>query len=482
MASNEEYELAVAHLMSFAQRRSGLRAGRSRRRLDEGIGHRLVPSSSPASRADRISNCRRRRARTMWRCSWAPATSPCAARPARWRQGGCSTGSQGRCSSPGDIAYPDGTAEQFQHVLRAGVGPPQRSHAAGSGQSRIRLAGRGAVLRVLRRECRAAGPGLLHVPERHVAGVLAEQQYRIRRSPRADRWLTRELEAPGASACTVAYFHHPLFSSGSHGVVPPMPVVAELWRALYAAGVDVIISAHEHFYERFAPQTPEGAPDPQFGIRQFIVGTGGAPLTQPVRRVANSEMVLSTFGVLRLTLDAQSYRWEFLSAEGGAVLDSGTGTCHGKPRQVVRSQPRADRLRELWCRREDRDLIRRERRVRVAAQVNGRAACFSDCQRARRVIPRQQPVIDDEIFLAANDGGVFRRGGAGRRARLVLAAELSPSPRAQYRPASFACGWCRAARRHVARRLDAHAVDPRAAAAFGDDGVARGLSGRHGHP
>jgi hypothetical protein len=144
-------------------------------------------------------------------------------------------------------------------------------------------------------------------------------------------WLTRELDARDASTCTVAYFHHPRVSSGSHGVVPPMPVVTEIWKVLYAAGADVVISAHEHFYERFAPQTPDGVPDSQYGIRQFIVGTGGAPLTQPVRRVANSETVLSTFGVLRLTLDSQSYRWEFLSADGGAILDSGTGQCHGKP-------------------------------------------------------------------------------------------------------------------------------------------------------
>jgi hypothetical protein len=95
--------------------------------------------------------------------------------------------------------------------------------------------------------------------------------------------------------------------------------------------VDVVISAHDHIYERFAPQSPDGAPDAQYGIRQFIVGTGGAPLTQPVRRMANSETGLSTFGVLRLTLSPQSYRWEFLSTEGGAILDSGTGDCHGRP-------------------------------------------------------------------------------------------------------------------------------------------------------
>ena len=128
-----------------------------------------------------------------------------------------------------------------------------------------------------------------------------------------------------------AYFHHPRFSSGSHGLAPPSDIVRDLWHELYAAGADIVISAHEHFYERFAPQDPDGKLDPEYGIRQFIVGTGGAPLTHPVRRVANSEVTSSTFGVLRLTLDSRSYRWEFISAEGGGVLDAGTGLCHGKP-------------------------------------------------------------------------------------------------------------------------------------------------------
>jgi hypothetical protein len=143
-------------------------------------------------------------------------------------------------------------------------------------------------------------------------------------------WLRRELEAQPAE-CTVAYFHHPRFSSGSHGTLPTVPVVADFWRELYGVGADVIISAHEHFYERFAPQKPDGTLDPQFGLRQFVVGTGGAPLTQPVRRLVNSETVLSSHGLLRLTLQGQSYRWDFLSADGVAILDSGSGACHGRP-------------------------------------------------------------------------------------------------------------------------------------------------------
>jgi hypothetical protein len=145
-------------------------------------------------------------------------------------------------------------------------------------------------------------------------------------------WLKAELAAD-SSSCSVAYFHHPRFSSGSHGVLPPAPVVPDIWRQLYDAGTEIVISAHEHFYERFAPQTPEGKPDPAYGIRQFVVGTGGAPLSQAVRRVANSEMYLSSFGLLRVSLDAQTYRWEFLSASDGSILDSGTDTCHGRPRR-----------------------------------------------------------------------------------------------------------------------------------------------------
>jgi hypothetical protein len=231
----------------------------------------------------------------------------------------------------GDIAYPDGTAEQFRTCYEPAWGrhkdrtrPVPGNHEYGSPGAAPYFAYFGA---------NAGTPGLGYYMYRKGLWQVFALNSNTESSDRRAQidWLERQLEAPAASACSVAYFHHPLFSSGPHGVVPPMPIVKEFWRFLHAAGADVIVSAHEHFYERFAPQTPEGAPDSRFGIRQFIVGTGGAPLSQPVRRVANSETVLSAFGVLRLTLDAQSYRWEFLSADGGAVLDSGTGACHGKP-------------------------------------------------------------------------------------------------------------------------------------------------------
>ena len=136
------------------------------------------------------------------------------------------------------------------------------------------------------------------------------------------QWLRVDL-ALNQAKCSIAYWHHPLFTSGPNGDNPEM---REFWRMLYAAGVDVIVNGHDHIYERFARQDPDGFPDPARGIRQFIVGTGGAPLYDFVRVRANSEVRVKAFGVLKLTLEADSYEWEFIPVSGGG--DFGTGSCH----------------------------------------------------------------------------------------------------------------------------------------------------------
>jgi hypothetical protein len=137
------------------------------------------------------------------------------------------------------------------------------------------------------------------------------------------QWLRSDLAA-NRKRCTVAYWHHPLFTSAQNG---PTPAVRDVWRQLYAAGVDVILTGHEHVYERFAPQDPDGRLDPARGIRQFIVGTGGAFLYNFVTVAANSEARIRAFGLLKLTLDSDSYQWQFIQTNG-AVADSGTGQCH----------------------------------------------------------------------------------------------------------------------------------------------------------
>jgi hypothetical protein len=123
--------------------------------------------------------------------------------------------------------------------------------------------------------------------------------------------------------CTLAVWHHPLFSSGPNGA---NPYVRDLWRLLLEHGADVAITAHDHLYERFDKLDADGRPTAG-GIRQFIAGTGGARLYQGQRREPGSQALLSTLGVLRVTLGPRNYDWAFLDTTG-ATLDFGTESCH----------------------------------------------------------------------------------------------------------------------------------------------------------
>jgi len=141
-----------------------------------------------------------------------------------------------------------------------------------------------------------------------------------------ETWLRNDL-ATHPAACTLAYWHQPRFSSGEHG---DNPAYDAFWRDLYAAGAEIVLNGHDHDYERFAPQTPDGAPDPLHGIREFVVGTGGRnhygfTTIQPNSEVRDSD----TFGVLELTLHPSGYDWSFVPEAGKTFTDAGSGTCHG---------------------------------------------------------------------------------------------------------------------------------------------------------
>jgi acid phosphatase type 7 len=136
------------------------------------------------------------------------------------------------------------------------------------------------------------------------------------------RWLRAEIGAD--TTCTAAIFHHPPFSSGPNG---DQLYMRDLWRELYMLNVDVVITGHDHFYERFAPQDHNGRLDPARGVRLFVVGSGGARLSQAVRIRTNSDIRASAFGVLKLTLRTGAYDWEFVSV-GQTARDTGTATCH----------------------------------------------------------------------------------------------------------------------------------------------------------
>ncbi|TFW35759.1 metallophosphoesterase family protein [Massilia horti] len=141
-------------------------------------------------------------------------------------------------------------------------------------------------------------------------------------------WLREDLELHPAR-CTLAYWHHPLFSSGWHGSIPTMRAA---WDLLYRFGAEIVLSGHDHVYERFAPQDAKGSFDGEQGIRQFVVGTGGAFPTPFKWAIANSEVRDATgFGVLRLTLLDDGYEWQYVPAgqrPAGAQPDHGKASCH----------------------------------------------------------------------------------------------------------------------------------------------------------
>ncbi|MFN2263559.1 MAG: DNRLRE domain-containing protein [Anaerolineales bacterium] len=136
------------------------------------------------------------------------------------------------------------------------------------------------------------------------------------------QWLQADLAA-NPSVCTLAIFHHPLFSSNSSSTRGQ-----SFWEILYQAGADIVLNGHVHNYERFGLQNPNGVADPGRGIREFIVGTGGRSHANSYNKAPNSEVFNSdTYGVLKLSLHQTSYDWEFVPIAGQTFVDFGSGVC-----------------------------------------------------------------------------------------------------------------------------------------------------------
>lgn len=155
------------------------------------------------------------------------------------------------------------------------------------------------------------------------------------------RWLAADLAAH-PDQCTLAYWHIPLFSSGGRAASNTLP----FWKLLYSTSADVVLTSHDHIYERFAPQRPDGKLDRANGIRQFVVGTGGANHTSLASTKPNSEVRnTDTYGVLLMTLQQTGYTWRFQPEPGKTFTDSGTGACHrtgrGGPPATAPSPPAA---------------------------------------------------------------------------------------------------------------------------------------------
>ena len=235
----------------------------------------------------------------------------------------------GTVFTAGDNGYEDGTAEQFRDCYDPSWGRHRARTRPAPGNHDWGTAGLAGYFGYFGDAAKGPGGsswysydlGSWHVI---VLDSICEKVDGCGPGSPQGQWLAADLAANPA-ACTLAIFHIPRFTSGNHGDAPEMDA---FWRPLYAAGVDVIVNGHDHDYERFAPQDPDGRVDGDRGIRQFVVGTGGAPLRDFTHVAPNSDIrVLLGHGVIAFTLHDGSYEWEFTVADN-PFRDYGTSPCH----------------------------------------------------------------------------------------------------------------------------------------------------------
>ena len=229
----------------------------------------------------------------------------------------------------GDLAYPDGSQENFTCYNKTWGRVKDRTRPA-VGNHEFHSKDAAYYFEYFGKAAGDPGDGFYSydLGAWHVLAVNSEclEVGGCQSGSREEKWLRADL-ATHPTACTLAYFHKPLFSSGGkHG--DDLEIKA-LYQALYDANADVILNGHDHDYERFAPQDANGKADAARGIREFVVGTGGKnhrPFGLPH---ANSEVRnADAFGVLKLTLRSNGYDWQFVAEPGKTFTDAGSGVCH----------------------------------------------------------------------------------------------------------------------------------------------------------
>lgn len=224
----------------------------------------------------------------------------------------------------GDLAYPSGTMDEFRNCFEPSFGrfkarvraaPGNHDYVASvSAQSYFDYFGERSGPNRLGYYSFKLAEWTVLMLNTNVPTNRTSAQYAFVR--------TTMQQAP--TRCTVAVMHHPYDSSGING---PTPSLRDIWELMYNLGGDLVIAGHDHLYERFAPVNPDQRKDDAKGIRQFTVGTGGAPLYNKVRNSLNSEFLVSNFGILRLKLDPALYEWTFMDMNGN-ILDRGLNVCH----------------------------------------------------------------------------------------------------------------------------------------------------------
>ena len=234
------------------------------------------------------------------------------------------TGIDGTVTAVGDLAYMEGTAEQFLRCYDPTWGPFKSRTRPIPGNHEYMTAGAAAYYAYF--GDRAGPPGLGYYS--YQAGtwlVLAmNSNIPVGAGSAQLEWARSELRG-ATSPCVAVYVHHPRFSSGPNG---NSDNVRDLWALLYEYKVEFVVSGHDHLYERYAPQDGAGRLDLERGVRMFVSGTGGHDAYAVTRVQPNSEVRYSGWGVLKFTLASDRYSWDFIAVPGQSFSDMGTTTCH----------------------------------------------------------------------------------------------------------------------------------------------------------
>lgn len=232
-------------------------------------------------------------------------------------------GLEGTLLLAGDLAYPQGSAANFRDCFNPSWGQFRSRWYAVPGNHEYDSLGAAPYFAYFGEAAGTDGTGYysIHLGEWLVLMLNSN----IPAGPGSPQYeFARTQLAAQRTPCTMAVWHHPLFTSGPNR---PNASMRDLFALLESSRAEVIVNGHDHLYERFARQTADGRADPAAGVRQIIAGTGGADLYSFVRVADNSEERIMRYGVLRLILRPAQVEWEFHAIDG-AILDRGLDTCH----------------------------------------------------------------------------------------------------------------------------------------------------------
>ena len=231
-------------------------------------------------------------------------------------------GLDGELLLAGDLAYPQGTAINFRDCFNPSWGQFRSRWHAVPGNHEYESPGAAPYFQYFGEAAGDDGTGYYAFTAGEWNILMLNSNIAATRNSPQWEFVRAQLDAQ-RTPCTLAVWHHPLFTSGPNG---NNNFMRDMWALLETGRVEAVLNGHDHLYERFARQTSDGRADPVNGIRQFKSGGGGADLYSIARVAPNSEERMSRFGVVRLTLRAAQLEWEFLTIDG-TVADRGLDTC-----------------------------------------------------------------------------------------------------------------------------------------------------------